>query len=489
MKNKFLLSVLFGFIAFTGQSQKHLPSFKYSKEPAVLIGYLASENMQQDKDVSVSYTMKYNAGMGDARRSGKAVTDKDGCCRFGLHTGTTVECLVKIGDCTFPCYIVPGDTITFTLDMDRVKTDGLAQSLSFSGILADFNHDLVYAIEQGFDPNTIYLDIEMKRNMGNLADELPEVSVDGYFRYLDSTYHHVNELIDKDRKIGDEYREFAKAVNLYYYGSLIPFCAHSIRYAGVDTEEEYDALVERENSWLERYMRDDPWNAPSLCYIMWGTPDMFISSEIIQNVKLPEDYRQCYLASKYMKQIGQQLQLLSEAQIDSVRVYLPELGQDVLDYNNKLEQELAVINSQGQSRVCTLPDNKINTDDILSALLEPYRGRPVLIDLWETTCGPCRLAFKKMHEKKIELADRIHFVNVASERSDLAAWQRLVPGYIGDHYRLTEQQLQALHRQLPCDTNAIPTWVLINADGTIHHTFTGWRDLDTMMKELSPVLQ
>ena len=94
-----------------------------------------------------------------------------------------------------------------------------------------------------------------------------------------------------------------------------------------------------------------------------------------------------------------------------------------------------------------------------------------------------------MHEKKKELADRIHFVNVASDRSDLATWQRLVPNYIGDHFRLTGQQLQALHRQIPCDTNGIPLWVLINADGTIHHAFVGYSNVESMMKEINQVLQ
>lgn len=489
MKNKFLILLAFGLFALTGQAQKNLPRFKYSKEPAVLIGCIVGDSTQKVEDVKLIYTMKYHSGTGDARKGKKAVLDENGCCCFSMHTGTTVVGQVMIGDIEFPCYIVPGDTVVFTLDMGRLKTCGLSQSLSFSGTLADFNHDLVYATEQGFDPETIYREIEKKRNMGNLIDELPQASVDGYFQYLDSTYQKINERIDKDNKIGDAYREFAKTTNHYEYGSFIPFCAYSIRYAGLDTEEQYAALDERQKKWLESYMQDDPWTAPALCYVMWCTPEIFIQSRIGQEVKLPEDYRQCHLASKYMMQIGQKSQLLSDAQKDSVRTFLPELGQDVLDYNDRLEQKMAFINEQGKSRICTLSNDKIIDNDILSAILEPYRGRPVLLDLWETTCGPCRMAFKHMHDKKIELADRIHFVNIASERSDLATWERLVPSYIGDHYRLTEQQLLALHSQLPCDTNGVPIWVLVNADGSIHHAFTGWSNIDTIMKEIEPVLQ
>ena len=83
---------------------------------------------------------------------------------------------------------MPGQTVTFTLDLNKLKTQGLANALMFGGQLADFNHDLVYATEQGIDPETIYRDIEAKRNMGQLANELPEKSEQGYFHYLDSTY-------------------------------------------------------------------------------------------------------------------------------------------------------------------------------------------------------------------------------------------------------------------------------------------------------------
>ena len=490
MSKKIIITTLLALIVMAGQAQKHLPALQYSKEPAVLSGRIIKDSTQKIDDIHARYVMKYGSGMGDGVRFKSAALDADGRFSLSLHTGTTVDCRVFIGEYEFTCYVVPGQTVSFTLNLKKLKTQGLAKALTFSGQLADFNHDLTYAREQGFDPNLIYGDIESKRNMGQLIDELPEKSEEGYFHYLDSTYQRVNKLIDNNRKIGKAYREFAKAVNRYHYGAMIPFCAQSIKYTGIDTQETYDAFAKRQQQRLEDYMQnDDPWAFPALSYVMWGVPDTFINSHISRPVKLPADYQQCYLASKYLEQIGKQQQLLSDAQKDSIQTYLPELAQDVLDYNDKLEQKLSFINEQELSRVCTLSDDQIHSDDILSAILKPYRGRPVLLDLWETTCGPCRFAFKDMHDKKKELANRIHFVNIASENSDLATWQRLIPNYIGDHYRLTKQQLQALHRQIPCDTSGVPVWVLVNADGSIHHAFVGWGGINHIMKEISPVLQ
>ena len=488
MNKQTIITALLALVAMAGQAQKHLPELKYSKEPAVLNGIIIGDASQRPNSVGVRYLLKYTSGMGDALKQESTTVDADGHFSLSLPTGTTMDCHVTVGNCRFTCYVVPGQTVSFTLNLGKIKK-GLAKALTFSGQLADFNHDLVYATEQGFDPETIYRDIEAKRNMGQLAAELPEKSEQGYFHYLDSTYHRINEMIDADRKIGTAYREFSKVVNHYEWSSMMPFCGHAIQYEGLDTEEEYKAFEARLRQRLDNYMQDDPWANPMLSYVMWGVPETFVKSYVSQPVKLPADYQQCYQASKYLEQMGRQSILLSETQKDSVRTFLPVLGQDVLRYNDKIERELSFVSDQTMSRICTLSDNMADSEDILSAILKPYQGKPVLLDLWETTCGPCRIAFKEMHEKKKELAGRMHFVSVASENSDLATWQRLIPNYIGDHYRITKQQLQALHRQIPCDTNGVPVWVLINADGTIHHAFKGWGSLGQMMEEISPVLQ
>lgn len=481
-------SLLASLICAACMAQDHLPAFTYSRKPAVLNARIVGDNAQNTKDISVSYTMKYSAGMGDARRGKDATPDADGLCSFSLRTGTTVKCTVSVGDIRFNCYVIPGDTVSFALDTGKALADGLADAITFSGPLARFNHDLVYASQQGFDPNAVYMDIEMKRNSGKLAAELPECSFDGYIRYLDSIRQSIDRRILNDPKIGEAYREYATAVNHYGYGEAVPACAYAIRYAGLDTEEKYEVFARRMQQWLENYIQDDPWSNPVLSYVMWCTPETMMPAGIRQRIKLPESYSQCHLASKHMMLIGQQSQLLSEAQKDSILTFMPDLGQDVLDFNEKLERKLAVINDHGKSRICTLPDDRSDSDDMLSAITRPYRGLPVLIDLWETTCGPCRIAFRDMHKIKAELSGRMHFVNIASERSDLAVWEKLVPSFIGDHYRLTEEQLLALHRQIPCPTDAVPLWVLLNADGTIHHAFVGWSNADLMMKELEPVL-
>ena len=211
MKQTIIITLLAVF-AMAGQAQKHLPGIQYSKESAVLNGRIIDDGTRKTDSVRVRYVLKYSSGMGDGIRRKSTALDANGCFSLSLPTGTTLDCLVMVGHCHFTCYVVPGQTVSFTLNLGKLKKQGLAKSLTFSGQLADFNRDLVYATEQGIDPETIYREIESKRNMGQLAGELPGKSEEGYFHYLDSTYRRINELIDNDRKIGTAYREFARAV-------------------------------------------------------------------------------------------------------------------------------------------------------------------------------------------------------------------------------------------------------------------------------------
>lgn len=484
-----IIFLLLAVVTMTVQAQKHLPEIRYDSKPAVLSGHIIGA--EKPSTLHLRSMKRYCSGMPlDGLWREEVTLDSNGQFQTSIPVNMTNSCTVRFGGQQFSLFVVPGKKVSFTLNLQQLQLEGLAEALTFGGELARFNHDLVYATEKGIDPISIYDEMEDKRNTGQLLNELPEKSEQGYFDYLDATRHRIDKMLDAEEHIGTAYREFAKAVNLYMYGSMIPFCGQSIQYAGIlDDEAAYDAFEARLRSRCDRYMQGDPWANPLLSYVMWGDADMFIAHYVSRPVKLPDSYWKCWYASKYLAQIEKEKTLLSEAQKDSLQTLMSELSAEVLAHNDRLEQELSFVSEQEMSRICSLPDEAASTDDILSLLLKPYRGRPVLLDLWETTCGPCRMAFKEMHEKKKELADRIHFVNVASDRSDLATWQRLVPNYIGDHFRLTGQQLQALHRQIPCDTNGIPLWVIINADGTIHHAFVGYSNLDSMMKEINQVLQ
>ena len=136
MNKKTIITLLFVLVAVAGKAQKHLPAFQYSKEPAVLSGQIIGNNQQITESVHVRYVLKYTSGTGDALRQASAAVDADGRFSLNLPTGTTVDCHVAVGECRFICYVVPGQTVTFTLDLNKLKKQGLANALMFGGQLA-----------------------------------------------------------------------------------------------------------------------------------------------------------------------------------------------------------------------------------------------------------------------------------------------------------------------------------------------------------------
>lgn len=146
MNKKTIITALLAFVAIVGQAQKSLPAFQYSKEPAVLNEIIVGDASQRPDRVGVHNLLKYTLGMVDALRRESAAMDADGHFCKNLPTGTTMECHVKVGECRFTYYVVPGQTVSFTFNLGETKK-GLAKALTFSGQLPNFNHNFVYAIE------------------------------------------------------------------------------------------------------------------------------------------------------------------------------------------------------------------------------------------------------------------------------------------------------------------------------------------------------
>lgn len=287
--------------ALSISAQKHLPEIRYDCAPAVLSGHIVG--VDRPDSLHLQSLRRYCSGLPfDALWRTSVALDENGKFEVSIPVGLTSQCTLSFGNHRFSCFVVPGKTVSFILNLRKLEKRGLAAALRFEGELARFNRDNVYAKEKGIDPESIYLEMERKRNMETLKDELTEQSEMGYFDYLDSTFEWVNIALDADKYIGSAYREYAKAVNRYQYGSMLPFCDQSIQYVGIENDEEYKSCEKRMNSRLENYMRDDPWANPLLSYVMWGMPDEFVESYVSRPVKLPDSYWKCYTASRYMQQ-------------------------------------------------------------------------------------------------------------------------------------------------------------------------------------------
>ena len=122
-------------------------------------------------------------------------------------------------------------------------------------------------------------------------------------------------------------------------------------------------------------------------------------------------------------------------------------------------------------------------ENILQTILDKYKGKAVLIDLWETWCGPCRAGHKAMAPMKEQMkGQNVQFVYIASPSSPPTTWQRMITDIDGDHYYLTEEQNHYIIQHF--ESSGIPTYAIYDTKGHQTYKSIGFPGNDVIRKEL-----
>ena len=120
---------------------------------------------------------------------------------------------------------------------------------------------------------------------------------------------------------------------------------------------------------------------------------------------------------------------------------------------------------------------------LLKKILEPLKGKFVLLDIWGTWCGPCKEALSHSTEEYARLKDYdIEFLYLANE-SPKESWENVIKEYnvSGDnvtHYNLPREQQSTIERHL--DIHAYPTYKLFDREGNLLDIKVDARDLDAL---------
>ncbi len=124
---------------------------------------------------------------------------------------------------------------------------------------------------------------------------------------------------------------------------------------------------------------------------------------------------------------------------------------------------------------------------LLQKILEPYKGRFVLLDVWGTWCGPCKEALSHSAEEYARLKDfDIEFLYLANN-SPQESWENVIKMYevTGDnvaHYNLPREQQAAIERYL--DVHSFPTYKLFDREGRLLDIKVDARQLDDLVRLL-----
>lgn len=120
---------------------------------------------------------------------------------------------------------------------------------------------------------------------------------------------------------------------------------------------------------------------------------------------------------------------------------------------------------------------------LLKKIIEPYKGKFVLLDIWGTWCGPCKEALSHSTEEYARLKDYdIQYLYLANG-SPQTVWETVIREYNVSgpnvaHYNLPPKQQTAIEQYL--NVHAWPTYKLFDRNGNLLDLKVDPRDLETL---------
>ena len=176
--------------------------------------------------------------------------------------------------------------------------------------------------------------------------------------------------------------------------------------------------------------------------------------------------------------------IIGEEQINSIA--FEDCKAVVLDYKAEQKRIAEKLNNQQSVYYKKLDD--VAPENILQTILDKYKGKAVLIDIWATWCGPCKAGHKAMAPWKQELKGKdIQFIYITSPTSPLATWQEMIKDIDGDHYYLTRDQYNYILNKF--ESQGIPTYALYDAQGQQTFKNIGFPGLEPFKAAVDNVLK
>ena len=136
-------------------------------------------------------------------------------------------------------------------------------------------------------------------------------------------------------------------------------------------------------------------------------------------------------------------------------------GTFVLDQPGVYSEPVTTLDQSGKP----LPDVQLSDADGQPVALESFVGKPLVINIWYSTCVPCARELRDFADVSRELGDAVQFVGV-DPVDDAAKMQEFADARGVEYPLLMDSDGQLVTK---ADVAAFPTTLFVSPDGEIVH--------------------
>ena len=243
-------------------------------------------------------------------------------------------------------------------------------------------------------------------------------------------------------------------------------------WAKKDFVKQYWAITGRED--VRRVLKDE--------YPLFP---LYQKLAILDSLGCDRDLREIVATNHFWERIDHSREPLSQAEMKYIEDSLTMASAKNL---LKAEQQKYIaIENADISKLTSL--NAVDVSEmsdgekILHKLIEPYRGRLILLDVWGTWCGPCKDALSHSQEQYERLKEFDLVYLYLANRSPQESWENVIKEYnvTGEnvaHYNLPAEQQSAIERFL--QVRSFPSYRLISRDGKVLDVDADPRNLNAL---------
>lgn len=404
---------------------------------------------------------------------------EDGSFRYETNKMLPGEATLQIGRKKFELFLVPGGELEVTINLPEIfwseshlfGKKASATLVWFEGTYAGLNTELAK-----------YGSLMVIYSADRFYENICGVTPVQYKKYVTKIYGKYRDEILKNKSLSDAARTYMITNLEMSYFFAIKGYKGNISYApmiiGKKGVKRADMTVDE--NYYDDILKMDFISSP---YIRYDSYPDFVrtATEDFKDKFEPQPIWADILRAKPLGFALTRLKPLSEAQLltlDSIAE--PEIKKALTIRNQYVTALLEESAKKSGYTICQL-DTAVTADSLIEVITRPYRGEVVLIDMWNTWCGPCIRAMSSLKPVKAELKDVV-YMYIADESSPEGNWKVAIPDIHGIHYRITSEQSSAMGKLY--EYPGIPTYFIVDRKGDIAYKVTGFPGAEVMKEEL-----